>query len=154
MPASLNNALEAHTKSTGESRTDTLINALATYLGWSEGKKLEASSSDRLSQLEERVKELEELIYKPRQTSLLEMDPSQPKAVETVIKIDNKNDNKEGAGKWLNTKDAYAKYGSGVTYDAFRKTKPERMLERFGLEADISRKAPGQCSSEWLRAAR
>jgi hypothetical protein len=166
VPASLNDALEAHTKSTGESRTDTLINALAAYLGWSEDNVTRSSSSDRLSILEEKIRQLEEAIYKPRQTNLLDIKASQPEQVKTVIsfdneedkeeviKTDNKKDNGEVAEEWLNTKEAYERYGTGATYDAFRKTKPEKMLERFGLEADPSRKTSGQYSSAWLRPAR
>ena len=154
VPASLNDALEAHAKSTGESKTDVLINALAAYIGWSEDKKLKASSSDRLSQLEKRVQDLEEAIYKPRQTSLLEMSTGEAQPEEPVIDLDNNLDNAEIVDEWLTTKDAYEKYGKSTTYDGFRKTKPERMLERFGLEADPSRKIPGEYSSQLLRKAR
>jgi len=82
VPASLNDALEAHTKSTGESKTDALINALAAYLGWSEDNVVKSSSSDRLSILESKVRELEEAIYKPRQTSLLDTASTQPEQVK------------------------------------------------------------------------
>ena len=101
VPASLNDALEADTKSTGENKTDALIIALAAYLGWSEDKKPKTSSSDRLSQLEERVRELEETVYKPRQTSLLEISSSRPKTTSPVIKTDNVEDNITSEEKFL-----------------------------------------------------
>ena len=154
IPASLNASLESHVESTGESKTDTLINALAAYLGWSEDKQLKTSSSDRLSQLEKRVKDIEDALYQPRQTNLLELTPNQPRATKQAITPDNKIDNTPTTTEWLTTKEAYEMYGSGVTYDAFRKTNPEKMLERFGLEADLSRKTPGEHSSQWLRKSR
>ena len=187
VPASLNDALEAHTKSTGESKTDALINALAAYLGWSEDNVTKSSSSDRLSLLEERVRKLEEVTYKPRQINLLDIKPSEPEPVNTVIisdnaednnlviisdnaednslviepnkpepveaviEIDNEMDNEEEAEEWLTTKEAFERYGKGVSYNTFRNTKPEKMPEKFGLEADPSRKIPGQYSSKWLK---
>ena len=85
IPIGLEEALEKYTKSTGESKTAALINALASYIGWSKGEEAKPSANDRLSLLEERVKHLEKLIQIPQQTSLLEL--------ESVIKTDNKIDN-------------------------------------------------------------
>ena len=86
IPIGLEEALEKHTKSTGESKTTALIHALANYVGWSQDKKQKPSANDRLSLLEERIEKLEKLMQTPQQTSLLELEP--------VIDTDNKFDNK------------------------------------------------------------
>ena len=84
IPIGLEEALEKHTKSTGESKTTALINALASYIDWSEKEETKPSASDRLSLLEERVKKIEQILKTPQQTNLLELSP--------VISDDNKTD--------------------------------------------------------------
>ena len=86
IPIGLEEALEKHTKSTGESKTAALINALANYIGWSKEEETKPSASDRLSLLEKRIEKLEKLIQTPQQTNLLELS--------TVISDDNKIDKK------------------------------------------------------------
>ena len=86
IPIGLEEALEKHTKATGESKTTALINALGSYVSWSQDEKAKPSSTDRLNLLEERVEKLEKLIQAPQQTSLLELKP--------VIETDNNTDNK------------------------------------------------------------
>lgn len=98
IPIGLEEALEKHTKSTGESKTAALIHALGRYVGWSQDKEVKPSASDRLSLLEERVKKLEQLMQTPQQTSLLELshaidDDNKVDKGLTVPKTDN-SDNK------------------------------------------------------------
>ena len=62
IPHSLEAAIESHVDSTGESKTQTVINALAAYLGWSDGEEKKPTASDRLSILEKKFAELEKLI--------------------------------------------------------------------------------------------
>lgn len=95
IPIGLEEALERHTKSTGESKTAALINALAGYVGWSQDEKVKPSASDRLSLLEKRVEKLEQLIQAPQQTSLLELSP--------VISDDNKTDKELSGTNFKNT---------------------------------------------------
>lgn len=86
IPYGLEQALEAHVKSTNESKTQAVIKALGAYLKWSdEGSS--PNASDRLSRLEKKVAELEKLLKTPQQTSFLDAD--------TVIKKDIKTDNKK-----------------------------------------------------------
>lgn len=90
IPYGLEQALEAHVKSTNESKTQTIIKALGTYLKWS-GEDSNPNASDRLSKLERKVIELEKLLKTPQQTSFLDTN--------TVIKKDIKTDNKKGDPK-------------------------------------------------------
>lgn len=94
IPEDLDKLLQEHTESTGESRTDSLINALAAYLGWSNDEAHKPTNYDRLSWLEKRIDELEAEVYKPKQTNLLDVVQTQNNPLRdmrsTVIKTDNK----------------------------------------------------------------
>lgn len=115
IPEDLNTKLEEHSASTGESRTQAVINALAGYLNFTPESKNEESAGDRLSVLERKVAELESLLKEPKQFSPLEDNPSiisaifeitpdnipdnrgQNKSLEEsqgVINLDNDSDNK------------------------------------------------------------
>jgi hypothetical protein len=91
IPHSLESALESHVKSTGESKTQAIINALSAYLNWSENGGA-SNASDRLSLLEKKVAELENLLKTPKQTSLLDVEPID---VKPVIKEAKQTDNKK-----------------------------------------------------------
>lgn len=94
IPYGLEKALEDHVKSTNESKTQTIIKALGTYLKWSE-ENSSPNASDRLSKLERKVTELEKLLRTPQQTSFLDADP----VIKRDINIDNKTDNKKENSK-------------------------------------------------------
>ena len=125
IPVGLSNALEAHVKSTQESKTDVIINALSTYLGWADNGSTQPSASDRLSKLEARLNELEKLVREPRQTSLLD-NLEQPKASDSkvyhkpqpVIEKDNSSDNKTKSRKLLSNREMSEL--SGVNYETVR----------------------------------
>ena len=51
--------------------------------------------------------------------------------------------------EWLTTKEAYTAHASDSSYETFRKLKPQQLLERFGLEADINRKK--EKGKRWIR---
>ena len=92
IPEDLNTKLEEHSASTGEGKTQAVINALANYLNFTPESKSEESAGDRLSLLEKKVAELEDLIKEPKQFSLLEsisnVNPAAP-----AITLDNIIDN-------------------------------------------------------------
>lgn len=111
IPEDLNTKLEEHSASTGEGKTQAVINALARYLNFTPESKSEESAGDRLSLLEKKVAELENLVKEPKQFSPLEDNPSrisanleitsdnseQDKVFENsqgVISLDNNSDNK------------------------------------------------------------
>lgn len=129
IPASLSEALEAHVKSTEESKTDVIINALSVYLGWSDNGATQINASDRLGRLEARLDELEKLVREPRQISLLD-SPEKPRVEEfhnpkSVIKSDNRN-NKE-AEAVLSTREISEL--SGMKYEAVRsRHRAERII--------------------------
>lgn len=104
IPESLNLKLEEHSKATGESKTQALINALAAYLGFNPGSEVQETASDRLSVLEQKVAELERLVKEPKQFSLLDtepltvQEPKKPKQISrsetpSKITVDNNADN-------------------------------------------------------------
>lgn len=163
IPTSLNSALEAHVESTGESKTDTIINALAAYLGWSDNETISTTSaSDRLSVLEQRVDALENLLREPKQTSLF----------ETNINFDKRFDNRQPTKKqaeptatttpketketkeWLTAQEAFNEYksqGGERSWESFRKFSPERLRE-LGFAVDKSRKGKDK-PSRWIKRA-
>ncbi|MBD0362295.1 MAG: hypothetical protein ICV55_05885 [Coleofasciculus sp. C3-bin4] len=182
VPKGLYEALESHSEATGESKTEAIINALGAYLGWTNDKAEQISISDRLSLLENRVDQLEQVIKEPRQTSLLDIQPEtltelspkpepiktvKPSPPTTVINTDNESDNRttdinsnENADSsneklWMTMREAYDQYGlpSGVSYETFRKMKPEQLMERFNLETDLSRRKEKGYNSKWLKKA-
>ena len=87
IPHSLEKALESHVESTGESKTQAVINALGAYLKWSENLD-SPDASDRLSILERKVAELEKLLDTNKQTGKPNRTP--------VIKEDITADNEKG----------------------------------------------------------
>lgn len=96
IPEDLNTRLEEHSESTGERRTQALINALAKYLNFAPSSKNEESAGDRLSILEKKVTELESILKEPRQISFLDVSSSLSKeAALPKIKVDNASDNRE-----------------------------------------------------------
>lgn len=109
IPEDLSLKLEDYSKTTGESRTQIIINALSTYIGWSRSEDKGTAASGRLAALEQRVLELERLVKEPKQISLLEgcyvpgtaESLSKKEESEPVIKIDNSFDN--GTNKSLIT---------------------------------------------------
>ena len=139
VPEGLNKALEKHVDATGESRTAAIINALSSYLKWSDtdkGKPI--SAGDRLSKLEDKIAELEKLLKKDKKKKEPEqlvigqdnnIDNSRSKAVDNTDNIDTKGD-------WMTTKEAHSLYGKEYNYESFRKFKPERLKEQFGLEVE------------------
>lgn len=157
IPMGLNDALEAHSKSTNESKTDAIINALAMYLQWSDKGKVGNSASDRLSLLERRVKDLETEVYKPKQTNLLDIQSTETESKASVIKTENTTD-KEGHKdknrntEWLSTKEAHQRYAPEMPYGTFRKLSPEKLLERFQLETDESKKTGNRYNAQWIKA--
>jgi len=88
IPEDLNTKLEEHSASTGEGRTQVVINALAKYLNFTPESKSEESAGDRLSLLEKKVAELENLIKEPKQFLPLKNNPSR---IPTDLKITSDN---------------------------------------------------------------
>lgn len=88
----LNFRLEDHARTTGESRTQIIINALSAYIGYSPSKETNESAKDRLTRLEEKVAELEKILKEPKQFSLLEAAPNLA-ATDLKITPDNNSDN-------------------------------------------------------------
>jgi hypothetical protein len=86
IPHGLETALESHVKSTGESKTLSVVKALGAYLNWTEDKS-NPNASDRLSLLEKKVTELENFLKTPHQTNWLDE--------ESVIKNDAFSDNEK-----------------------------------------------------------
>lgn len=89
----LNLRLADYLRTTGESRTQVIVNALSAYIGYLPGKETNESASDRLTRLEEKVAELERILKEPKQFSLLETTPS-PVPTGLEITSDNTSDNK------------------------------------------------------------
>lgn len=87
IPHSLENALESHVELTGESKTQSIINALSAYLKWSESEET-SNASDRLSEVERKVAKLEQLLKKPQQINLLDLDSKS--VINNVKQVDNK----------------------------------------------------------------
>ena len=92
IPEDLNTKLEEHSASTGESRTQAVINALAGYLNFTPESKSEESAGDRLSLLEKKIAELENLIKEPKQFLPLENNASKI-STDLEITLDNVSDN-------------------------------------------------------------
>ena len=94
IPEDLNTKLEEHSASTGEGRTQAVINALAKYLNFTPESKSEESAGDRLSVLEKKVAELEKIINEPKQISMaLDLNPAIAKEhIPLKITTDNKAD--------------------------------------------------------------
>lgn len=94
IPESLSLKLDEHSKATGESKTQALINALAAYLGVSLADQDNEPATDRLSLLEQRVSDLERLIKRPQQISLFDSPVEVDTAVPSTQAItDNNSDN-------------------------------------------------------------
>jgi hypothetical protein len=87
IPHSLESALESHVESTGESKTQTVINALGKYLKWSENLE-SPDASDRLSILERKVSELEKLLDANKQAE----NSDNSSVIKKDINFDNKVD--------------------------------------------------------------
>ena len=158
VPEGLNEALEKHVEATGESRTTALINALSSYLKWSDSKEHKASSAvDRLSLLEKRVTALEEITKQDKDTQESQMefaikfDSKQTNVTDNADKSDNKNP-KDSGSNWLTIREAHERYCSDRTYEGFRRLKPEQLQEIYGLEFDLNRKK-GKKPCRWVRKA-
>ncbi len=145
IPESLSLKLEEHSKNTGESKTQALINALCAYLGYSPEGEEKESASDRLSLLEKKVEELEKLLREPQQISLLDLPEVLPKQAKPKTKADkitdNKSDNKiapdskplEEAKNGLNNREMSDV--TGLKYEAVRsKHKNNRPITFNGKE--------------------
>lgn len=156
VPEGLNEALEKHVNATGENRTTAIINALSSYLKWSDSKKEKHDSAvDRLSVLEKRVTELEKLT-KPNQSNqasqmelVISSDNKENNSLDNTDNLDNDNQIEPEIG-WMTVKEAYEKYCQDRSYNGFRRLKPEQFKENYGLEADSSRKK-GRVPHRWLR---
>ena len=90
IPEDLNTKLEEHSASTGEGRTQAVINALGRYLNFTPESKSEESAGDRLSVLERKVAELEKIINEPKQISFLDAAQVISKEVLPKVQTDNK----------------------------------------------------------------
>ena len=139
VPEGLNEALEKHVDATGESRTAAIINALSSYLKWAEaGVDKTISAGDRLSKLEEKVADLERLVKKGKKKKEPEqLVIGQDNTADNIhTKSSDNIDNIDIRDGWITTKEAYSLYGKEYTYESFRKIKPERMKQEFGLEVE------------------
>ena len=94
IPHSLEKALESHVESTGESKTQAVINALGAYLKWSENLD-SPDASDRLSILERKVAELEKLLDANSKVK----NSSNESVIKTDINLDNKDDSFKSAAE-------------------------------------------------------
>lgn len=91
----LNLKLDDYSKATGESRTQILLNALSTYLGYSPNSETKERASDRLTRLEEKVVELERILKESKQFLPIEEGKNESKeSIKPEIQSDNINDNK------------------------------------------------------------
>ena len=150
IPIGLEEALEKHTKSTGESKTTALINALGNYLGWSQDGETKPSVSNRLNLLEERVEELEKLIQTPQQTSLLELAPAtnynkNTKEYPTVTKNNNAEKARMIEQKLFNHKEVAEI--TGIPYNTIRKNlKTDKIVEGNNKKFKLTRNGK---TSKW-----
>lgn len=97
IPEELHLKLDEYSKITSESRTQILINALSTYIGYFPTQGEKESSSDRLSRLEAKVTELECILKEPKRFLLVENSKSEPEPEKTVIpetQFNNTSDNR------------------------------------------------------------
>ena len=132
IPHSLEKALESHVKITGESKTDSVIKALGSYLKWSEAEE-KPNASDRLSKLEKKVAELESFLKTPQQTNLLDVKP----VIEEAKQADNKEKNE--IEKQTKTKEnsvllTHRKLAdlTGINYNSVKSNPEGRIIEWEG----------------------
>ena len=99
---------------------------------------------EQFQKLQQRIEELE--------TNILKVDQSKPEVEpEKAIDQSKLKSSLTPNSKWLTSKEAHEKYGGQTKIGTFRKMKPEQLKERFGLEADKSRKGRGGKPAKWLR---
>ena len=141
-----------------------LTTILESFLGVNQDKLPVDQSSvsiEQFQELEKRIETLERSISKVDQ-SKPKVEPeklvaqSQPKSRPTKIPNRAVNQSKPSSSsthnnEWLTTKEAHEKYGGKTKIGTFRKMRPEQLKERFGLEADESRKGRGGKADKWLR---
>ena len=102
---------------------------------------------EQLKELQARVEALEKG-GSPKKTKSKPIQKPKSEAGEQLT-IEDASD--EG---WMHTKEAHQRFASDLKYHTFRKMKPKAMLEKFGLEADPSRKGGrGPSAKPWIRKA-
>lgn len=136
-------------------------------------------SLEQFQELQQRIEALEQTILKVDQSKLkveqksleIKVEPKKNASKKAVDQIKSKSSSKKGMkevsdktvnqieptsssnqnSEWLTTKEAHEKYGGKTKIGTFRKMRPEQLKERFGLEADESRKGGGGKAGKWLR---
>lgn len=131
--------------------TRALTIILEQHLGLAEAPQQTAPGSyATLEQLQELVARVEALEKggNPKKTKAKPTATPQPEATGQLT-IESAS-----SGDWMHTQDAHKQYASEMKYNTFRKMTPEAMLEKFGLEADPSRKGGrGPSAKAWIRKA-
>lgn len=90
IPEEINQALNEHCKTTGESKTTAVINALREYLWIPSSKDEDSNASDRLATLEEKVAQLEQKLNSHIEVSAKTIpETTDTSVIKDVIKIDN-----------------------------------------------------------------
>jgi predicted phage tail protein len=56
--------------------------------------------------------------------------------------------------EWLTTRQCWERLGMPDTWRAFRGSNPERLFDRYGVQADPRRKQPGKKNHRWMRLSK
>lgn len=89
IPEEISQALNEHCKTTGESKTTAVINALREYLWISSSKDEDSNASDRLATLEEKVAQLEQKLNSHIEVSAKTIpETTDTSVIKDVIKAD------------------------------------------------------------------
>lgn len=168
IPKALFDRIEDHLKSTGETKTQLLVNALSAYVGMPlsvDNRLITESLEDRLIKIEQRLQALENSVISSYQPDNKDKDSSQTDGSEGVISNDNEADNNEeqvenktlfsllgdeGSEEWLTTREAHELYGGTLSFARFRKLSPEQLKSRFNLESDANRRGKAGNKGRWI----
>ena len=109
------------------------------------------SLQQRIEALEQTISKVDQSKPKVEQKSLeIKVEPEKKESKKSVAQSKSKSSPIQNEA-WLTTKEAHEKYGGKTKHGTFRKMKPAQLKERFGLEADESRKGHGGKAGKWLR---
>lgn len=142
----LKQRFDEHVQDSGKTPTEVVREAISHYLNFTPSKI--TVNSNWKTDLEKRVKSLEEKLAEPVQTGLFG-DNTKSDNKPAIKEIENQNIDRGG---WLTTREAHAQYASKLAYSTFRKFSAEQLLIRFRLESDPSRKKVKD--RKWLRLAK
>jgi hypothetical protein len=170
IPQALFDRIEEHLKTTSETKTQLLVNALSAYVGMplsNDNRSITEPLEDRLVKIEKRLQALEGSVIGNYQSDNREENFLETNGGEGVITTDNEIDNdsepvenktllsllgEESDKGWLTTREAHEVYGGSLSYESFRKLSPDQLKTRFNLEADVTRRGKGKQKGQWLHA--